>query len=176
MKLSNTGGLVLIPYCRQRGRKSAYANLQGAEVRIKSKAVTYYRPQRSWGKVMFLQASVILLTGGVCWPPPSRPPQSRHPPEQTTPKSRHPPRADPPWEWTPQSRHPTTPHPPWSRYPPPKTRHPTPQSRPPRADTPQEQTPPPPPPPEHSMLGNTVNVRAVRILPECNLVYHVKFR
>ena len=25
----------------------------------------YYRPQRSWGKVMFLQASVILLTGGV---------------------------------------------------------------------------------------------------------------
>ena len=28
----------------------------------------YYRPQRSWGKVMFLQASVILLTGGVCYP------------------------------------------------------------------------------------------------------------
>ena len=27
-----------------------------------------YRPQRSWGKVMFLQASVILLTGGVCYP------------------------------------------------------------------------------------------------------------
>ena len=26
----------------------------------------YYRPQRSWGKVMFLQASVILSTGGVC--------------------------------------------------------------------------------------------------------------
>ena len=26
----------------------------------------YYRPQRSWGKVMFLQASVILLTGEVC--------------------------------------------------------------------------------------------------------------
>ena len=25
---------------------------------------TYYRPQRSWGKVMFLQASVILLTRG----------------------------------------------------------------------------------------------------------------
>ena len=86
LKLSNTGGLVLTPYCRQRGRKSAYANLQGAEVRIKSKAVTYYRPQRSWGKVMSLQASVILLTGGVCWPPQSRSPrvdtpQSRHPPE-----------------------------------------------------------------------------------------------
>ena len=26
--------------------------------------VDFYRPQRSWGKVMFLQASVILLTGG----------------------------------------------------------------------------------------------------------------
>ena len=25
----------------------------------------YYRPQRSWGKVIFSQASVILLTGGV---------------------------------------------------------------------------------------------------------------
>ena len=25
-----------------------------------------YRPQRSWGKVIFSQASVILLTGGVC--------------------------------------------------------------------------------------------------------------
>ena len=30
---------------------------------------TYYRPQRSWGKVMFSQACVILFTGGVrgCW-------------------------------------------------------------------------------------------------------------
>ena len=26
----------------------------------------YYRPQRSWGKVIFSQASVILLTGGGC--------------------------------------------------------------------------------------------------------------
>ena len=26
--------------------------------------VVYYRPQRSWGKVIFSQASVILLTGG----------------------------------------------------------------------------------------------------------------
>ena len=26
-----------------------------------------YRPQQSWGKVMFLQASVILLTGGHAW-------------------------------------------------------------------------------------------------------------
>ena len=27
-------------------------------------SLNFYRPQRSWGKVMFLQASVILLTGG----------------------------------------------------------------------------------------------------------------
>ena len=26
----------------------------------------YYHPQRSWGKVIFSQASVILLIGGVC--------------------------------------------------------------------------------------------------------------
>ena len=61
-----------------------------------------YRPQRSWAKVMFLQASVILSTGGgvclsACWdttppppgtrpdpprpgpPPPSRPPQEQTP-------------------------------------------------------------------------------------------------
>ena len=29
------------------------------------KGLYCYHPQRSWGKVMFLQASVILLTGGV---------------------------------------------------------------------------------------------------------------
>ena len=28
----------------------------------------YYRPQRSWGKVMFLQASVILFTEGLPGP------------------------------------------------------------------------------------------------------------
>ena len=28
----------------------------------------YYRPQRSWGKVMFLHLSVILFTGGGCLP------------------------------------------------------------------------------------------------------------
>ena len=69
-----------------------------------------YRPQRSWDKVMFLQASVILSTGGVClsvcWdtttppeqtPPWTTPPQSRHPPfEQTPPWSRHPQRPTPP--------------------------------------------------------------------------------
>ena len=30
--------------------------------------IHYYRPQRSWGKVMFLQASVILLLGGRYYP------------------------------------------------------------------------------------------------------------
>ena len=91
----------------------------------------HYRLQRSWGKVMFLQASVILLTGGVClsacWdstPPRTRHPGSRHPPEQT----HHPP--------DPRSRH-----------------------------TPQEQIPP-----AQSMLGDTVNARAIRILMECKLV------
>ena len=29
----------------------------------------HYRPQRSWGKVIFSQASVILFTGGVCMVP-----------------------------------------------------------------------------------------------------------
>ena len=62
-----------------------------------------YRPQRSWGKVMFLQASVILSTKGVCvclsacWetppPPGADPPRSRLPWEQTPPslRSKHPP-------------------------------------------------------------------------------------
>ena len=58
------------------------------------KIFNIYRPQRSWGKVMFLHVSVILLTrGGVClsacW-------DSRPPWEQTPP-----PRSRPPWEQTP---------------------------------------------------------------------------
>ena len=51
---------------------------------------TRYRPQRSWAKVMFLQAPVILSTGGgglpQCMLGYHHPPGSRHPP---------PPRADP---------------------------------------------------------------------------------
>ena len=75
-----------------------------------------------------------------------------------TPRSRHPPRADPPeqtppLEQTPRSRHPPeqTPQsrPPWSKHPP--SRHPH-------------------PPLAVSMLSDTVNARAVRILLECNLV------
>ena len=68
----------------------------------------FYRPQRSWAKVMFLQASVILSTasGGVClsacWDTPPQgagplPPGADTPPEQTPPRSRPP---------SPGSRHP----------------------------------------------------------------------
>ena len=59
---------------------------------------SYYRPQRSWAKVMFLQASVILSTGGkgvclsACWdarPPPQEqtltPPDQAHPPRDQEP-------------------------------------------------------------------------------------------
>ena len=82
---------------------------------------SHYRPQRSWAKVMFLQASVILLTGGVSasvhagiHPQSRHPPQEQTPPQQTplqrrhTPRSRHPPRADTPL----QSRHPPKSRPP----------------------------------------------------------------
>ena len=58
----------------------------------------YYRPQRSWAKVMFLQASVILLTGGVSasvhagiHPPRADTPRADTPQEQTPPKEQTPP-------------------------------------------------------------------------------------
>ena len=90
--------------------------------------ILFYCPQRSWGKVMFLQASMILSTDGVvclsaCW--------NTTPPQEQT----HPPGADPPGADTPGSR-PST-----------RSRHP------PRADTPPEQTPPlehTPPTTEHA--------------------------
>ena len=65
-------------------------------------------------------------------------------------------------------------HPP-PRSRPPRSRHPPPREQAPPSRHPMGGgTPPPwdqahPPPPEHSMLGDTVNVRAVRILLECNL-------
>ena len=58
----------------------------------------YYRLQRSWGKVMFSQASVILLTAG-CLPQCMlgyTPPGNRHPLGADTP-----PGADTPLEQTP---------------------------------------------------------------------------
>ena len=56
----------------------------------------FYRPQRSCGKVMFSQASVILFTGVCVWqtppwadtPPPGRQPLGRHLPADTPPPSR----------------------------------------------------------------------------------------
>ena len=61
----------------------------------------FYQPQRSWAKVMLLQASVILSTGGVClsacWdttPPP--PLEGTHPPGSRPHGRTHPTRADPP--------------------------------------------------------------------------------
>ena len=51
--------------------------------------IYFYRPERSWAKVMFLQASVILLTGGcVCQVPPpgpGTPPGTRCTPQDQVP-------------------------------------------------------------------------------------------
>ena len=65
-----------------------------------------YRPQRSWAKVMFLQASVILSTGGFSSrenTPPGRetprqenPPQDENPPARRPPWEENPPGGDPP--------------------------------------------------------------------------------
>ena len=93
-----------------------------------------YRPQRSWGKVMFLQASVILSTGGggaSTWPgtlPGTRytpwdqvhSPDQVHHPRPGTPPQNH----VPPWtRYTPWDQVPPRPgtppyqvHPPWTRY------------------------------------------------------------
>ena len=67
-----------------------------------------YRPQRSWGKVIFSQACVILFTGGCmlgCPPGADTPPGVDTPPGSRHPSwSRHPPGADtPPREQTPPS-------------------------------------------------------------------------
>ena len=71
---------------------------------------TYYRLQRSWGKVMFLQASVILSTwGGEYWP--GTPCGTRYTPQDQV----HPPRdqVHPPGPGTP----PRPGTPPGTRYP-----------------------------------------------------------
>ena len=86
-----------------------------------SNALVCYRLQRSWGKVIFSQACVILLTGGSASEHAGIPPP---PPNQGP--------GTPPGPGPPGSRH---------------------------------------PPPAQSMLGDTVNARAVRILLECILVW-----
>ena len=78
---------------------SPFLSMVSVSEKCKTSDSCFYRPQRSWGKVMFLQASVILLTGGVSAPPTeqthtdthththpgSRPPQEQTPREQTPP-------------------------------------------------------------------------------------------
>ena len=68
---------------------------------------TYYRPQRSCSKVMFLHLSVILSTGGVC-----------HPPRQTPPSWAETHRADTPRQTHSLGRHPPGRHPPQGDTPP----------------------------------------------------------
>ena len=66
--------------------------------------LVYYRPQRSCGKVMFSQVSVILFTGGL-W---QTPPWVDTPTPGLTPLGRPPPRQTPPLRWLLQ--HPTGMH------------------------------------------------------------------
>ena len=114
----------------------------------------FYRPQRSWVKVIFLQASVCPRGGGVS--------ASVHagicPLKQTPPPSRHPPPRADPLDQAPTPPLEQTPPPLWSRHP--RTRHP------PGPGTPPEQRTPP-----GSRLHHTVNERPVRILLECILVW-----
>ena len=117
----------------------------------------YYRPQRSWAKVMFLQVCVILFTGGVS--------ASVHTPRAGT----------PPWVGTPLGRY--TP----ARYTPPGQVHPNQQipSRqvhPPCRYTPPAGTPRAGTPPPARKQTPAVNERPVRILLECILIYTVHFR
>ena len=79
---------------------------------------SFYRPQRSCGKLMFSQASVILFTGGVsAGHPPVRHPPGRHstgqtPTKQTATLGRHTPWADIPPGRHPLGRNPLGRHPP----------------------------------------------------------------
>ena len=112
--------------------------------------------------------------------------QADTPPRTRYPRSRHPPQDQVPPEQTP----PGTRYTPWSRHPPgtrysPRSRNPPNQVHPPGPGTPPRPGTPPGPgtspwtrytpldqvhTPDQSMLGDTVNVWAVRILLECNLV------
>ena len=108
-----------------------------------------------WGKVICLQACVC-PQGGV--PDQVHPKYQVHPPGADTPESRHPQdQVHPPGPGTP----------PRTRYTPQGPGTPPDQVHPPGADIPPG---PGTPPPAKSMLGDTVNARAVRILLECNLV------
>ena len=108
--------------------------------------VSCYRPQRSWAKVIFSQASVCpqgrgrgsaSVHAGLYPPdPPGPDPPGPDPPREQTPPQTRPPGPDTSREQTPQGPR----HPPGSRHPP------------------------------RSRLQHTVNERLVRILLECILV------
>ena len=141
-----------------------------------------YRPQRSWGKVMFLQVCVILFTGGeylTRYPPgPGTPPKDQvHPLTRYIPQTRY-----TPWtRYTPLPRPGTPPrdqvNPPWDQVHPPRDQvHPLDQVHPPTRYTPrdQEDSPRPSAPPGPGTpprdQGDTIYAWAVRILLECILV------
>ena len=85
-------------------KQSAHQILQTIVYNYPLGTMHYYWPQRSWAKVIFLQACVCPQGGrgvclSACWdthtpwtrhPPGSRPPWSRHPPWSRPPRSRHP--------------------------------------------------------------------------------------
>ena len=102
---------------------------------------SFYRPQRSWGKVMFLHVSVILFTGeGSTWA--GTPLDRSSPWTGTLPGQVHSPEVHPPGQVHP--------------LPPARARY-----------TPWAGNPPPW---EQCMLGDMGNMWAVRILLECILV------
>ena len=136
-----------------------------------------YRPQRSWGKVMFLQASVILLTGGeggTSPPPDYVPPQTTYLPGLCTPRTTYPPGLRTPLDYVPPRTMcppdyvPPGLHTPRTMYPPDyiphQTTYPLDYVPPLGLHTPPDYVPP---------LPWTVYVRAVRILLECILVFIV---
>ena len=86
----------------------------------------FYRPQQSWAKVIFLQASVILSMGGSLA---GRPPLWQgEPPSKETPRQ-----GEPPWQGEPPAR-----RPPWQGEPPQQGEPPW------QGDPPRQGEPPPP--------------------------------
>ena len=83
-------------HSKESGKSMEHQNHSGFD--SLHRTFNYYRPQRSWGKVIFSQASVILLTGGSTWP--GRHPLGRHPPGRH-PRQVNPPRQIPPSRYTP---------------------------------------------------------------------------
>ena len=67
-------------YCRKYGNRSELADID-TQYQFRHMQFLYYRPQRSWGKVMFLHVSVILFTGEGS----RHPPQDQAPPPAQTP-------------------------------------------------------------------------------------------